>query len=680
MPDQPTRRDVLPLSPDDLALWRGNLTQAATVRKLVAKWEDANLKRYAPKMSDDPEVYEGDLNTNRDFVLVERKKADLFYQRPDVTCVPSPLLEGHEELLDTDATLLNEKLGLDGVNAKRLVHAVLFQVLCLSGTGWTAMGYENVSIPTQTPDPTWQPPQAPNPLTGAMEPDPTAQAPMVTAQVPVFEDCFWREFSPRQAVVPAEFRSTNWDDAPYLGMRFEMPVRIAKRKGWVPQDYTGQSPDKDTYLDQGMPSSATDAVATGTLLYYKSSIYRDDRPHPQHQTMLVLMDGVDEPAEHKDSPYQTLDARGQLTADSLIGFPIHPLTIRSVTDAQVVPSDCTISRPLVNELNKFREQMVEQREANVMRWMYNTGTLPPEALLKIVRSPLGGFIGVPPEAFVGEGSIKELPHGTIPRENMQFNDYVDNDISRTHAIDAEQSGASEPGDQTATESSIKQNNVNARLGLERGIVLDWYCKGVTKFATLIHRYYTVDQAAAIVGPEQAQAWDRWRKQIPVALAFTALPDSTLRTDVAVEKKRELDQYTFFIKDPQVDHAKYLKRVFNRLHLPQDLILPQPPEQKPEAPKMSIAISGADMDPMMPQYNNVYQILTAQGYQNLTPPQMDPMTASTIQAMQQPQPATNTTHPGKAPQAESLSKHHADRTGAMPGTGQVQPGGQGSMVQ
>ena len=43
--------------------------------------------------------------------------------------------------MDTHTQILNEKLGLDGVNAKQLVHQVLFDVLCPAGRGWTVRNF-----------------------------------------------------------------------------------------------------------------------------------------------------------------------------------------------------------------------------------------------------------------------------------------------------------------------------------------------------------------------------------------------------------------------------------------------------------------------------------------------------------------------------------------------------------
>jgi hypothetical protein len=664
LPEMPLRPNVLPLP--NLEEWRGEVTEARTMRQKVERWWEANLKKYAPAPSDDPDAYGDALNTNRDFTLVERKKADLFYQRPDLSILASPLLEGHEDLLETHETILNEKLGLDGVDALALVHTVLFDVLCPSGMGWSVMGYESTTVPTpmQIPGPATKMPGAVLGLQSVPGPMQTVMAP-----VPIYEDCFWKPFSPKQGLIPKSARTVRSDSWPWIGMEFEIETRIAKRRGWVPAEFTGSSSATDMHFDHGLsPQVATDVVR-GVLIYYKSALYREDRPHPLHQTQLILIDGQDTPAEHKDSPYQTIDAQGRLTPDSLIGYPIHPMTIRTLTDAPYIPSDCTISRPIINELNRFREQMVEQRDANVMRWMYNVDSLPPDALAKIVRSPIGGFIGVPGDAFVGDGAIKELPHGTYPRENFQFNDYLDNDLARTHAIDAEQSGAGQRGEQSATESQIKQNNVNARLGIERVNVLNWYLRGATKYSQIMQRLLPVEDAAKIVGQQKAQLWDTWRKTIPASLAFTALPDSAQRTDLAVNRKQALDQYSYWANDPGVNRIELLKWTAQRTGLPMKVVNTKPPpEKKPDPPTMSLAIKTEDLNPLSPAYGNVYQILTQQGIKGLAPPQVDPVTAHLLQTQVPNTADPQTAHGGMMPKAEPLSKHQADQTGGLHGSG------------
>jgi hypothetical protein len=652
----------LPLSAEDLASWRERIEKARDLRKRVARWWAANLKKYAPDQAGgDPEDYSTELNTNRDFTLVERKKADLFYQSPRIQAVPSPLLMGQPQLLDTHTDILNEKLGPFGVNAKPMVHRVLFDVLCPSGTGWTVMGYESVTVPVDTTHPqTMQP---------------------YTAQVPLFEDCYWTWFSPKQALVPHDFKSTDWDSAPWLGMEFEISVRVAKRKGWVPEDFVGAAPSTETHFDHGTSGTPGEAVASCVLIVYKSAQFRDDVVHPQHQTHLILVEGVKaEPAEHKNSPHQRLDDKGALEPNSLVGFPIHPLTIRTLTDSSYVPSDCTISRPLVNELNDARSHMVLNRKSQLIVGFYDAGQMTPQDVEKMVKAPINGLVGLPSDVFNLAQPIKPLDRGQYPRENFSVNDYLDNDLSRTHAVDAEQSGADSGGDQTATEASIKQSNVSARLGFERGNVLDWYVKGVTKFSAILQWYLPIEQAVQIVGPQKAQEWDSWRKTVPAHLAFSALPDSALRTDLAVERKRALDEYSFFANDPLVNRGELLKAILPRLHYPMTVLQTQPPEKGPEPPKLAMSVAAADLDPMTPAYGNIYQVLTQLGIKNLSQPIVDPVAAHAMQAMKEAAASPNTAHGGKVPQTESLSKHAADETGAMQGTGSPAATGPGGAIQ
>lgn len=680
MPPEMPQHQVLPL--DNIDEWRGNLTKSREVRNKVRLWWDANLKKYAPDQSGDPDTYGEDINTNRDFTLVERKKADLFFQRPEIMAMPSPLMEDHADLMDVHTKILNEKLGLDGVNAREMAHQCIFDVLCPSGRGWSAMGYESATVPTpvQVPD-TSAPTTQPGAILGLQ----AIPQPMKTIQVPVpiYENVFWRWFSPYQGLVPHNARTVKSDDWPWIGMDIEIPLREAKRNGWVPDDFVGTSASQEIHAENALINTADESMVRGALVYYKSSLYRDDRPHPLHQTMLILIDGMDEPAEHKDSPYQTLDAQGRLTPDSLIGYAIHPLTIRVMTDSAHIPSDCTISRPLVNELNKFREQMVEQRENTLLKYQYNVDTLPTDALTKIVKSPVGGFIGLPGEAFVGDGAIKEIPHGTYPRENFQFNDYLDNDLARTHAIDSSQSGSEGTHRKSATESQIMENNVNARLGLERGNVLDWYIAGVTKFSSILQRLMPVEDAAKIVGQQQAAQWDTWRKQVPASLAFTALPDSALRTDLAQDRKRAMDEYTFLVNAAGINKMELTKQLLPKLRYSPKVLETAPPQPHPEPTKPNFSFKGDDLNPLAPQFAIVMEILKQAGV-NVSPQAVqEAQGTATAALMAQPAVSTPTgkgapppsmEHGGKLPQLESLSKHAEALTGGMQGTGAPAPMG------
>jgi hypothetical protein len=694
-PAAPTQPARVP-STKDAKFWKEQIEQAKSRRRRYEPWWEACLKAYAPQMAGgDPQTYGSDIHTNRTFTLVERKKADLFYQKPDVTLQPTPLSDGPivtdqvdpmtgqpqplmgppdpqsgqqqpvlaSAALSAHEEIVNEKLGDDGIDATEMMDSVIFDIVCHQAVGFTKMGYESYTVPTQTADP----------LTG--EPR--------TVQVPIAEKCFWEHFSGKQAVIPANFRSTNWDRAPFLGMQFELPLTPGNRTKYnLPPDFKGTKPDAQQHYDHGEGSQGTDEVFTGVELEYRSCLFREDVHHPDHLTQLVMVDGIDEPVIERDSPYQTLLPTGDLSPDSLIGFSIHPFSTRKLTDSAYVPSDGTMIRPLENELDVFRTQMVQFRDAQTLRYIANGDVITTKDLDKIVRSPIGGITVVPGEAFVGEGAIKALEGGSMPRESFTSNDYIDNDMARTTAIDASGSGVQGIGSQTATAEQIQSANANARMDKERAIILKRYIRGVTKFSTLLQRYLPVKHAAEIVGPQRAQVWDAWRKTANSSLAFTALPDSALRVDQAVDRKAAMDLYSFLANDPfiQKGRMKLLEKLLRKHHVDPTGIVQAPDPGKPEPPKLALSFSGEDL--VGPQAPIVIEILQQQGIQ-ISPAAVQQSQGMLLQAEQlaaaQAQQAGNTKHGGKLAQQESLSKHAADQTGGMQGTGAPAamgaPGGQ-----
>jgi hypothetical protein len=506
----------------------------------------------------------------------------------------------------------------------------------------------------------------------------------ITVDVPVAEQCFWHHFSGKQAIIPHDHRSTEWDRAAFLGMQFTLPLTAGNRQRYqLPDNFSGSKSKSTQYYDHGDGDQSID-VFTGVELWVRSILFRDDVAHPDHLTQIILVDGVDEPVIDRPSPYQTVTEQGGLTADSLIGFPIHPFSTRKLTDSAYVPSDATMIRPLENELDVFRTQMVQFRDAQTLRFIANGDVVDQKMLDKIVRSPIGGITIVPGDAFVGDGAIKPLEGGSMPRESFQSNDYIDNDMARTTAIDASQSGVQSDKSSTATEQQIVASNANARMDKERATILKRYIKGVTKYSTLLQRYLPVTKAAAIVGPQRAQAWDVWRKTANSALAFTAMPDSALRVDQAVDRKDARELYSFLANDPfvQKGRAKLLEKLMRKHHLDPTGIVAAPDPGKPEPPKLALSFKGEDL--IGPQAPIVIEILQQQGI-TISPQnvqlsqamlQQSQALAAQVQAEENAGAPGKTAHGGKLPQQESLSKHASDVTGGMQGTGATAPMGAG----
>lgn len=612
---------------DDEAMvqeWWSEIDAADRVAQPWRKWWEANLEAYAPKPTTDPKKYGEDINTNRDFTLVEQKRAQLFFQTPEVSVKPSPLMEGQGDVLLTHQHIINEILGPDRVDAISMIDRTLFDLLCPAGMGVTKMGYESV---TQT---VMQAVPVPDPMTGAPAVDPMTGQPMTVEQpvpVPIFERLYWEQVSPLKLVVPADWHSTEFDKAPWVGMRFSMTLAEAKQRYQLPDDFesSGGSCGATLHFEHGAASDEAKKPVEGVEIWYRAALKDPNVLHPERIRLLVLIKGIDQPIIHRDSPYQDVDPNtGALTPQSMRGYPIHILTTRSMTDSAFVMSDCSMSRPQVNELNKFREQQIRMRDSNIPLRVYNAEIVPPEVGEKLRVGDYGtGLIGMPAEFFAGAENIKEIAKATYPRENFTFEQKQDADISRTHAMDANQAGIQNETARTATELQLVQSNSNVRLDKERAKVLHWYIKGVTKFSCLVQRFLTVEQAAQIVGQQRAQQWAEVMPKVPSSLAFTAAPDSALRLDAAQRRKMGLETYAFLRNDPKVNTDAVLKDVvFPALGLDSRSVAPPPkPEPpKPEPPKVSISIKGDDLNPMVPQYPGVLIMLKATGVDTSQLPQ------------------------------------------------------------
>jgi hypothetical protein len=723
---------ALPLTDTLKSEWMKRIRPAEDKNRKYKPWWDSNLENYAPGPDKSPKAWGGEVNTNRDFTLVHQKIPQLFYQSPEVSAKSSPLMQGDqaEALVQTTQDILNAKLGPapDGVDAKRLIPRVLFDLVCVAGWGVTKMGYESTTVEVETDapilDPTGQPMS--DPMTGA----PLTQK--VKAPVPIHEDIFWKHVNYDDLLVPGDYESTDYDAAPWLAIKFRMPLRVAKRQFDIPEDFEPKpKQDAEEAPVIGESGDRASREVEGYEIWYRAALYDDDVRHPLRLRNLVILEGVERPVKHEDSPYQTLDVNtGRLTADSMVGYPIHVLTVRDLSKSAHIQSDCSISRPQVNELNRYRVQQIKQRDTNIPIRVYNTDVVPVETAEAIKSGDIGAMIGLPAEAFAQQrGPVEQIAPATYPRENMTFEDKQDNDIARTHAIDANQSGTQNNTVRTATELQIVQTATNVRLDHERSLVLDWFIKGCAKYCTLLQRFLTVEQAATYVGQQRAEVWINGVpdstdpqtgqpvpgfpgiREIPVPLAFQAKPDSTIRTDAAQDKKAAMDDYQYFANDPYVNRQELLKAVLRKRGYTPEAIVVQPPPPEPEKPKISFAFKGEDV--VGPQAPIVLELLAQTGIQ-ISPEAIQQAQAAMgdLEAQMQQQAAQEQAaaaaqsgageemaaadhqrqmeqqfmkglvkvlpHGGKVAGVEPLSKHAVDQTGGMQGTGMAAPGGPGGM--
>lgn len=635
--------------------WRANL--------------DAYLLQNQPKGKGDT-VY-----VPLDFANVEQKKALLYFKNPEVQLTAAPGYQGLAPAVQAFGNVLNEVLGPDGVDAETCMDEMLMDVLCPAGIGVVVLGFE-VTVDGTEPIQTGT---KPGPLpTGSVLGLQAPEVPVYT-DVPniIHQQYFGERVSPLDLILPDRFIGSNFDKAPFLGYHFQMDKDIAKTVLHLSDDEARTASSAGDLLNSTeQPSGRSGDVIRGSIIFYKGSLYNPAVKHPEEIWRLMIIDGVDRVLKH-DRPYQHY-AEDQKTLVGVMGYPVCVYTPRYVSDTVFPPSDCAMSRHQIDELSVGRSQMVQQRNrARPMRQI-NIGLVDPSQKEAIERGEWQDII----LTTSSEPIAQEIAHATYPRENFGFNDQIEKDVQRVWKFGDNQLGLGESTRRTATELSIQQNSSQTSLQKERNRLARWYSRFAQKLGGLVQLFEDQRETVEILGPDGAQVLQPWNlQQLPLRFVCTVKPNTMIAPDAAAEFKQDLDLYQMTANDPHVNRPRLVADLFRKANRdPAQFIVEQLPPKAPEPPRISLTISGMDLNPSMPQFPIIQQLLQSGGV-TIAPDNvaMGLQLAAHQQGMQTDPahaghglkpgvPKPNTEHGGPAEMEAPLSKHAMAPTGMLPGGG------------
>lgn len=647
----------LPL-PGDLGsedYWTEEIRQAEARRKKILPLWRANIDRYRgarPKLTGigKDEV----IAVNVDFYNTEQKKAQLFFQSPEIQALA--LQPGLDQAAIIVQHVVNYYLGPHEIDAKRLVDDCLFDVLCPSGFAAIKIGYEDRKTQVFLPDP-------PDPMTGQPPVDPLTGQP-AGQMVPktLWHRYYMEHLPPEKVLLPASFTSGRYENAPWIGFQFEPDVEDVKKRG-VGKDTLSEITDNDTLV----PAEDKEFARVGTVgyeIWYKASLYDPEVKNPELYRRLVMVQRTKKRSSviiHEDSPYQQFDPETGALTQGMRGNPIHLLSLRSVTDTAYPPSDCAISRPQVDELSLGRSQMVIQRRRNLPIRGFDKNRVDKQTVDKIVAGEVQALIGF--DGPITDDMIRQISAAAFPRENFTFNDYVQQDVDKCWALGANQQGVTEDTARTATELHLMQGATDTRMAAERERVLAWYVKAVDKLFALLQIFANEEQIVPIVGKDGMQQLATWDKTtIQGRFAFSVKANSSVRVDASEERDLYLRAYNLLANDPNVNRLELDKLVLPKLNLDPARLLQQPPPPPPEKPKINFSFRGEDLrDPV------VLDILQQSGIkispQAIVEAAQMALRGDLAQPATQQQGAPNAqTHGGPAQPPQQVSAQEGARTG------------------
>lgn len=651
----------IPLSKDDLGRWRERVKLSC---RKVSDYEDAwkdNVAQFAGKpLKASPES--DTVVVNKDWSRVKAKQAQLFYQ------VPKLNLRARQEAYKVAAPVFAAALNFElehRIKAHHVMDEILADVLNASGIAVSKIGYDGVFEERMVPeqDPGAVPPemQAGMLMSGAMQ--------MVPMQVPVYECYYWKRISPNCFVFPAEFTGTNWDESPWLGFKGYMPFEEAKRKFKLPNDFKDRvtpRPDLLSKENEGNPPTGGDDYVEYFEIWYKAYLYDSQVKHPLHFRRLVLVTGLDDrPAKHEDSPWQRFDAQTNKYV-GLCKFPIRAMTLTTISDTSIPPSDTEASRPLILELIRSRSDILKQRRrAQPLRWFDGNGV--DDDVAERLRS--GDIQDMIPLNGPGDRVIGEIARANYPRENFDFDRISNQDLGEMWSMGPNQIGTEAPGETTAAEVKTIQGNTNVRLDYDKSKVLRYFVEAAEGIGSLMQLFHDREDYIEVVGPDGASRIEQWdRDRIKGDYIFEAKPDSAQRVDVGQVRREKINLYQMVRNDPNANARVILEDVLRTHDIDPVTGMQPPPQPQPERPNVSYRFAGPDLlNPMAlavmlksgvqitPQDIQMAQQMIMTAVQTM-PPEM--VASQVAQASGQPT-GGQAPHGGPAEQVQPLSKHQLD---------------------
>lgn len=699
-----------PLPEAKVSAWWRRITASNEATKPAIDQGKVNVDRYKSK------YLTGTPNSDTaavpsDFWFIEQKKAGTIYRLPDVFL--KALQPGKQDAAVVGQAALNAKLGPNGLNILPRLKQVLFDVLCSTGYGAIKVGMEPVQA-------------KPVRMQTGTEPDPSAQPGAVlglsgAASRPVFgmvphivcKRYFAEHVSPGDLGVDPSFVGLDFDDAGFVFVRFREDVKDESMGGSDAADERRLTP-----LSSGA-QAARSKQRIGYEVWYKAARYDDDAYHPDQIRMFTCYEDDQQAAvTPRESPYQrwTMPADPQTGAPAqevptwepgaelsgMIGYPIAPLTLRFISDAWMVPSDCTMARNTADIISKGHTQMIQYRDRSIPQYGYDSTRVDKDTQNKIARNDIGA--GIP---FNGPGADSTWPiqKGEFGRERFEFHEIGMQLLHKIWGISENRTSEATGG--TATEAQIIEAGSQNREAQERDAFMGWYVnKVVAKIWVLLQLFADEQEFVEMLGADvqrlqsipdeikqQAQQGGQdphvlvpWNKDaIQGRMAFSFKANSQLFLDVAQYRKQLMDLYQFFANSPTVDRTEIEREILQAYGFDPSKCVHPPPPKTAEPPKATLSFGGDDMNPLMPQAIIVLDILQKLGIP------IDPAVIATAIARAEAMPAPadggpgattgagpDAGHPGAVHQAEPLGKHALDKTGGMQGSGAhapIAPGGQ-----
>jgi hypothetical protein len=543
-----------------------------------------------------------------DWTLTKTKAAQLFSQLPQVRLIAKN--KTFETAVPVAAKIVNDLL--KQANVEAVMSECVVDCINAAGIGGAIVRYESLTETVQLP---------------AVDPAAIAMAQMAAPEAPAVEDpanpvpqvgslrttdrrfCVDR-VSPADLLCPTHFRLSDWDKSPWLGhsdrgqwakvKRLFPPNPTTGQRGLTDEDkekVVGAVAKKPGVVDLASISEAEkksqEELVEYDELFYWRYLYHEDEKYYDAIQRVVFVAGIEEPVINEPWTGQKFDDQnGGYTG--VCRLPVRVLTLNYISDEAIPPSDSAIIRPQVKELQESRQHMKDQRKhSRPLRW-FDVDHVDPTITGDLIKGTWQGMI---PTIGAGDRAIGEVARSSYPKENLEFDRILKQDIQEAVSVGPNQSGMFASGERSASEARIVQQSFQTEIGLQRAKVAAFFVGIAEVMFGLWALFGEIEPLGigASIGEEGAQRLAQWdRAQINQKFIADVRADSTVRLDA----KELVEQLTSVLnvtaQSGFINPEPLIRRILDASGVDPEDVLVKPTPKGPEPPKITYSFKGEDL--------------------------------------------------------------------------------------
>lgn len=386
--------------------------------------------------------------------------------------------------------------------------------------------------------------------------------------------------SPTDLLIPSDFTGSNYNHARWLGHDGRMTWEQAKAQLGLTDDVKDDvlGTDKRTKggsLNTDPTNKFKDSeVVNYTELFAWRHYYDASETNFSALQRLVFVDGLDVPPVNENYKVQIKQPDGRIIGVRI--NPIQVLTLTYISDDSLPPSDSSVAKYQVSELEASRTAMQDQRRHSVpIRWG-DTNRISSNARAKIDQGDYQGFIWT---NGPGDRAIGEVARAAYPTERFEFDAIMNRDITDIVQIGENQAGNFASGERSAREAGIIDRQFQRRVGQEQDKVQRFFLGIVEVLAGHLALYGTFDL------PDEL---GQLRQEMANGFLYSVRVDSTVRQDADERIEKLTRGLNLTAQSGYVNPKPIISEIWELLGVDPAKVVIDPQPKAPEPVKVSVS--------------------------------------------------------------------------------------------